>query len=183
MFRAKWVLSLAGCVLLGVSSLQAQDNGLQAGDSEVTPFVGLSDGEGTLGVSYGKALSDKLFIQGEFSYIALGSSSSVLPGGSFDISAKALNFNGTVQYNFTNAFKNNSKFVPYAGAGLGVTRTSVSSDVPGFSASASDTSLMFNIGGGLRYYVKPNWGLRPELMLFAGDGSYARFAVGLFFQF
>jgi opacity protein-like surface antigen len=184
MSQAQWLLTFAGCALLGLAPLQAQDNaGLTQGKSEVTGFVGIADGEGTLGGSYGKAISDKLFAQGEFSYIALGSSSTVTPGGTYDVSASAINFNGGVQYNFTNLFTNNSKIVPYAGAGLGVTRSSVSADLPGFSSSASDTAFLLNFGGGLRYYLRPNWGLRPEFMIFAGDGSYARFSVGLFYQF
>lgn len=152
-----------------------------AGDNEVTGFAGIADGEATFGGAYAKALSEKLFAVGEFSYIALGSQSASIVG--VETSAKAVNFNGGVHYNFPNLFGNKSRLVPYAGAGLGVTRVSVKASVAGFSGGGSDSSFLFNFGGGARYYVGPKWGIRPEVMVFAGDGSYARFTVGVFYHF
>lgn len=178
-----WLLAAILAGMPGAATLDAQDNALTRGESEVTVFAGLADGEGTFGGAFGKAVTDRIFVLGEMSYIAGGSSSSISSVGQYEASANALNFNGTLQYNFTNVFKDKSKFVPYAAAGLGITRVSASASGPGFSSSASDSSFLFNFGGGLRYYVKPNWGLRPELMVFAGNGSYARFAIGLFYQF
>jgi hypothetical protein len=40
-----------------------------------------------------------------------------------------------------------------------------------------------SIGGGARYYVKDRWGFKPELMVFAGEDSFVRLGVGMFYQF
>lgn len=174
-----WFATALSTVLLTAVPLAAQNSGLERKGGEVTAFVGVADGEATFGGSYAKPFNDKILMLGEASYFALGSQSA----GLYDVSANAFNFNVGMHYNFFNAFKNNAKFVPYVGGGVGITRASVSSDLPGFAASASDSSFLLNFGGGLRYYVKPTWGIRPELMVFTGNGSYTRLAVGLFYRF
>jgi hypothetical protein len=47
----------------------------------------------------------------------------------------------------------------------------------------SATSFGANIGGGARWQTGTNWGVRPEIKVFVGDGSYGRFTVGLYYKF
>lgn len=155
--------------------LAAQDEHLGKGTSEVTGFGGIADSQGTFGGAYGRAITDRIFVFGEGSYIT-GDSTNV---AGFSASGSAMNFHGGVHY----SFRNRSKLVPYGAAGLGITRMSASASGGGLSISGSNSSLLFNFGGGARYYVGRNWGIRPELMVFAGDGSYVRAGAGLFFQF
>lgn len=172
--------AVAAAFLASAAQMKAADEyGLSKGETEAAGFVGFADGELTLGGTVGKAVTDKIFVLGDLGYIAGGSASAA----GFRTSAHALTFGAGMQYNFRNAFKGNPKFVPYAGAGLSLVRVSASASGGGISASASDSSLMLNLGGGLRYYMTPKWGFRPELMIFAGDGSFVRAAVGIFYQF
>jgi opacity protein-like surface antigen len=171
-------------LLMSASALSAADEfGLDKGENEASGLVGISDGNLTLGGSYGKAVTDKILVLGELSYISGGSASGTAAGTTFKASAHALGVGLGLHYNFNGVFKSNPNLVPYAGAGIGVLRYSASSSGGGFSASASDSSLFFQFGGGLRYYVRPNWGLRPEVMIFAGKDTFVRAAVGIFYQF
>ena len=47
----------------------------------------------------------------------------------------------------------------------------------------SDTDFYASFVGGARYYVKDNWGFKPELTIFAGSDTFFRFAAGMFYQF
>jgi hypothetical protein len=158
-----------------------QEGSFDKGENEVAGYIGVSDGGLTVGGSYGKGYSDKISIHGDFSHVFLGSTNFGAGFGSY--SAGLTNINGTVQYHFKDVV--GPKFVPYAAGGLGVSRFGYSYTGTilngGFGDSA--TRVYLNLGGGARYYVKDDWGIRPELMLFLGSGSYARFSVGIFKQF
>ncbi|MDX1984860.1 MAG: outer membrane beta-barrel protein [Bryobacteraceae bacterium] len=159
--------------------MAAEDNAIEKGESEAVGFAGLADGNLTMGGAFGKGVTDKIFAYGELSFLK-GDSASF---NGVKASSNAIGFGGGAQYNFNKLFKSNPRWVPYAGAGLSLFRFSAKSSFGGVSASASATDLFLNFGGGLRYYMKPNWGFRPELMIFAGDGSFIRATVGLFYQF
>jgi len=161
----------------------------QKGNIEVTGNLGvvggISGSHGSFGGSIGAPVSDRLILSGDLSYIPLGGSTVTIFDSTTKSSAKAFNFNGNLQYQF----KPTRAVVPYAGAGLGFLHSSfeTSSDGLGlgsFSAQASSTDMYFNMGGGLRYYVKgQHWGFKPEFMIFAGSNTYVRFAGGIFYQF
>jgi hypothetical protein len=157
-------------VLLAAHPALAQTSyGLVKGKAEVTGFGGFVAGvgtHGTVGGSAGVPLSERLFVHGELSYIPLSSR------------VTGLNFNAGAHYAFDNVAQN-PRIVPYLGGGLGFLRTSA--DIG--PIDASDTSFYVNFGGGARYYVDDRWGFRPELMIFAGDETYVRIAIGVFFQF
>jgi opacity protein-like surface antigen len=155
--------------------------------AEVTGTVGVVGGIGShasLGGSIGAPITDRLILSGDLFYIPMGSNSVTVGGQTTNSSASALNFNGNLQYQFNPTHS----VVPYAGAGIGLLRTSaeVSTNNPlpnTIRVSASSTDAYFNFGGGLRYNVKPNWGFRPEFMFFAGSNTFVRFAGGIFYQF
>ena len=157
------------------------------GSTEVTGHLGIVGGMGShasLGGSLGVPVTDNLSLHGDFSYIPMGRDSVTMFGTTTSASASALNFNGTLQYQF----KATGSAIPYAGVGLGFLRSSfnTSSNFPGltsFSASGSSTDLYLNVGGGLRYFVNGRWGFKPELMIFAGPNTYVRLAGGIFYRF
>jgi Outer membrane protein beta-barrel domain len=154
---------------------------------EVTGHLGLIGGigsHGSFGGSLGVPVTDRLSLSGDLSYIPFGGSSVTVGGATASSSARAINFNGSLLYQF----KPSRSSVPYAGAGLGFLRTSFSSSSSGFGtgsleASGNSTDLYFNVGGGLRYYVRERWGFKPEFMIFAGSNTYVRLSGGMFFQF
>ena len=39
----------------------------------------------------------------------------------------------------------------------------------------------FHTGAGLRYYIRPHWGIRPELKIIASKETYYRLSVGIFY--
>ena len=157
------------------------------GQAEVTGNVGVVGGIGShasLGGSIGTPMTDRLVLSGDFFYIPMGSSTVTVGTATTNTSASAFNFNGNLQYQF----KPEHSVTPYAGAGIGFLRSSaeVSTNNPlpnTIRIKASSTDAYFNFGGGFRYYVKKNWGFRPEFMFFAGSNTFVRFAGGIFYQF
>jgi opacity protein-like surface antigen len=156
------------------------------GQVEATGQLGLVGGIGThasIGGSLGYAYTERIFLQGELSYIPLGGGSVSILNVETSGSAKAINFNASAYY----LFPTSGMVAPYAGGGLGITRTSanVSTTAGGvnFSADSSATDLYVNFGGGLRYHMNDRWGFKPELMIFAGSETYIRVAAGVFYQF
>jgi hypothetical protein len=168
-----------------VASIGAYGQGI--GNMEVTGNLGIVSGigsHGSFGGSIGAPITDRLILAGDVSYIPMGGASVTIAGATTSSSSKAFNFNGNLQYQF-NAVR---AVVPYAGAGLGFVRSSFNSSSTGFgpgsfSVSGSSTDLYFNVGGGIRHYVRERWGFKPEFMVFAGSNTYVRFAGGIFYQF
>jgi hypothetical protein len=172
-------------VFVVVTSIASYGESL--GNFEVTGNLGVVSGigsHGSFGGSVGAPISDHLILSGDLSYIPLGGASVTFNGISSSSSAKAFNFNGNLQYQF----KARRATVPYAGVGLGFLHSSFSSssNVSGaglMNAQGGSTDMYFNVGGGLRYYVKERWGFRPDFTVFAGSNTYVRFAGGIFYQF
>jgi len=172
-------------VFVAVTSIASYGQGV--GNFEVSGNLGVVSGigsHGSFGGSLGAPISDHLILSGDLSYIPMGGASVTFNGATASSSAKAFNFNGNLQYQF----KARRATVPYAGAGLGFLHSSFSSssNLPGAGAlnmQGGSTDMYFNVGGGLRYYVKERWGFRPEFMVFAGSNTYVRFAGGIFYQF
>ena len=128
---------------------------LVPGSTEAVAFVGGSDGHGTIGAGLAKAINTRWLAIGELAYV----------------NSRAVEFGGNAHYLFP---IKNPKFTPYALVGLGVFHS---------SAGRGSTSFGANIGGGARWQTGDNWGVRPELKIFVGDGSYARFTIGLYYKF
>ena len=155
-------LMLAFVVLTSIAS---HGQGVLSSNIEVAAYLGVVGGigsHGTIGGSVGAPVSDPLILSGDFSFIPTGGGRVTVPGASTRTSSRAFNFNGNLQYQF----KPTRAVVPYAGAGLGLLRSSFeasSSGLPGtVSIQGSSTNMYFNVGGGMRYYVRERWGLRPE---------------------
>jgi hypothetical protein len=174
-------------VVMVASVATTYGQSITPGNMEVTGHLGIVSGigsHGSFGGSLGVPVSNNLILSGDLSYIPMGGSNVTVQGATSSSSAKAFNFNGTLQYQF----KQQRAIAPYAGAGLGMLHSSfdTSSNIagaPSFSASGSSTDLYFNIGGGMRYFVNERWGFKPELMIFAGPNTYVRLAGGIFYRF
>ena len=180
------VLAIAAFVIVA-SVASSYGQGIAPGNMEVTGHLGIVSGigsHGSFGGSLGIPVRDNFILSGDLSYIPMGGGNVTTPSSTTSASAKAINFNGTLQYQF----KRTHAGVPYAGAGLGFLHSSFETSgnvlgVPSFSVASSSTDLYFNIGGGLRYFVNERWGFRPELMVFAGPSTYIRLAGGIFYRF
>jgi Outer membrane protein beta-barrel domain len=182
------VIAAAVVCLVVASSGYAQQ--LDKGSVETTGQVGIATGIGThasFAGTVGTAVTRNVFVLGEFGWIPTGGSSASgsSPAGSFYFNSggNVFSFMGGLQYQF----KETHSFVPYGGLALGLVHSSgnVESTVGGSTQNVYESSDHFYVsfGGGARYYVKDRWGFKPELMIFAGDDSYFRFGVGMFYQF
>jgi len=188
MTEMRWSLWLAviSLVLYGdVVSLKAAE--IEAGTAQVAGFGGLVAGigtHGTVGGGVAYAARERVLAVGEFSYIPGGSQKVTGAGFTAKASARAYDFNGGIHFQFP---LKEPKAVPYVGAGIGALHGSASGSatVMGstFSSKVSATDFYFNFGGGLRYYISDRWGVRPELKIFAGDETFLRLAIGIFYQF
>lgn len=173
-------------VLVACLAMSAAAYAQESRQIEANAQVGIVSGIGTHG-SFGAGIStplaERVLGYGEFSYIPLGGSTSTIPGLQTGAGARAYNFNVGGQYQFSPS----GSMTPYAGFGLGMLRTSssYSSSFGGTTVSGGTSSndLYFNLGGGVRYFVNEGWGLRPELMIFAGSNTHIRLGAGVFYHF
>lgn len=159
----------------------------EPGTTEAAAFGGLVAGvgtHGTLGGGVAYAATKRVWAVGEFSYIPGPSEMFAVLGVVGKMTARAYDFNAGIHYQFPTK---ELKAVPYVASGLGGLRGSASARVTYMGQSQvvkeSDTSFYFNVGGGLRYRISGNWGIRPELKIFAGDDTFVRVAIGIFYQF
>lgn len=188
MMANRWLLRLLVVLPVwwaGIAPLRAAET--EAGSAEAVGYGGLVAGIGThgsLGGAVAYAATKRILAVGEFSYIPGGSQKAAGGGFAAKASARAYDFNGGIHFQFP---LKEPKAVPYVGAGVGVLHGSASgtTTVQGrtYSSKVSGTDFYFNLGGGLRYYVSDRWGIRPELKIFAGDQTFVRLAIGIFYQF
>jgi len=177
-------VAVISCILMAGAVGYGQD--LARGQVEATGQLGLVGGIGThasVAGSVGAAYTERIFFQGELSYIPLGGGSVNLLGVESEGSAKAINFNAGAQF----LFPRSAAIAPYAGIGLGILRSTASASTTfggqTFGSDTSSTDFYVNLGGGVRYYMSDRWGIKPEFMLFAGSETYIRVGAGVFFQF
>jgi hypothetical protein len=161
---------------------------MHQGQIEATGQVGFVSGigtHGTFGGSVGGALNERVLVFGEFLYIPLGSSTVNVLGVNRNVSARGFNFDGGLQYQF----RKYGSMVPYAGVGLGLLHSSASISNSfsfqglNFSTGGSSNDFYANLGGGVRYYVTEQWGIRPEFTIFAGPNTFVRIGAGFFYEF
>jgi hypothetical protein len=51
----------------------------------------------------------------------------------------------------------------------------------GATFAVHEFNFGFHTGGGLRYYIRPDWGIRPEFKVIVSNRTYTRFTVGIFY--
>jgi outer membrane protein with beta-barrel domain len=179
--KARGAAILTSALLAFCSGAAAQE--LKQGSSEVVGYVGLNSSSGSgfeVGGGYGYALRSNLLAIGEVGYLAGGGGyASNLPGTGF--SSHGFEFNGNVHYLFI--LKNLPKFTPYALGGIGIDHYSFSYNSNVFGYSASITTAGVNIGGGARWQLGDNWGLRPEWKILVGNHIAESLTGGIYYQF
>lgn len=78
------------------------------------------------------------------------------------------------------------RWAPYGLLGIGllydVYQTVLLSPALAGFANRSKTNFEFSTGGGVRYYVKDNWGIRPEVRVFISNRTFTRISVGVFYD-
>jgi hypothetical protein len=200
MLNVNYFIPAAALVILAAAPAAGQEMQVVSGTEITASGGGLAIQDGgahtLLAGSVGTAVSRRIQVFGEFAFSPLGSDSATFTSqdvsGSGTSKGRFYDINGGIRYHFP---LRGSKLMPYVigGAGMGYAVQNVSVTVrTGGTQVTEDTSVGgsqfgFNGGGGLRYAVSRNFGLRPEFRLFryVGDEpvtSY-RFAVGVYYQF
>jgi len=148
----------------------------------VTASVSGSNFDWYAGGSFGYAVRPSLLIVGQTNYNHAGSANISTSDGTFSSSLSLTDFTGGVHWQLP---VGSQKLVPYLAVEAGGTRVagSVSGSALPVSVSTSSTARTFEFGGGVRYYIHPSWGIRPEVMVVRIPGTtYVRIGVGVFWQ-
>lgn len=180
MFKHTSLLAIVALALFlpGFRGVAAAEE-LEEGSTEVLGFAGFATDN--LGAAFGggiqHAFRPRWLLSAEFGLFTVEESDF----GTIDIDTSAWAFDANAHYLFP--LEQNERFTPYVLGGLNITRISVDGSVPGFSVSAGDTNVGLNVGGGARWKLGDNWGLRPEVKFTIADGSYSRVSLGIYYRF
>ena len=52
---------------------------------------------------------------------------------------------------------------------------------PTAAVAIDEFNFGFHTGGGVRYYIREGWGIRPELKVVVSHRTYTRFTIGFFY--
>jgi len=162
-FRIVRAATLPTLVLLTLCSAAAAQE-LTEGSREVVGYVGGIERDGgafTLGGGYGYALRPRWLVIGELGFV----NGDGLHG---------VEFGANAHYLFP--LSNYPKVTPYGLVGLGIAHV-------GCDGCNGVTAGGINFGGGARWQVGKNWGIRPEIKFLAGNHFYTRFTAGVYYQF
>ena len=165
----------------------------QAGESSAGEFSGYTgvafqsiNTHPTVGASTGLSFSRYGIALIDASYIPLGSSTLRNYAKPVTINSSRLyDFNFTIHVRLPLR----ERWEPYgiAGAAFLFSSYQVASidkaGSVGAFAGRTDANFGFETGGGLRYYVAKNWGVRMELRYTASTRGFTRLLSGLFYQF
>ena len=176
--------ALALACLCGPGDLLGQSS--ETGVGEVAAFGGGTFGIGShalVGGSTGRSFSKYAIGLIETAFSPLGSST-VRPapaGGPIDTS-RLYDFNLGVHIRVPVK----DRWAPYAILGGGLLWNTFDQTVAGPQGTASikhydNFDFGFQTGAGLRYYIRDNWGIRPELKVVVSKQTYTRFSVGIFY--
>jgi hypothetical protein len=75
------------------------------------------------------------------------------------------------------------RWAPYAlvGGGLVFDTFRAYAGPQGALIRIEDFKMAFQTGGGVRYYIRENWGIRPEFKVVVSSRTYTRMAIGVFY--
>jgi len=163
----------------------------QAGDpelAEASAFGGFVSGIGThgfVGAGAGMAIGKYFQGVGEVSFAPIGSNTiRDHPATQTVQQSRVYDFNFSLHVQFPIG----KKLAPYAIAGPSVIWNSFQSTTvgPGGDVKAlavNETNFGFHTGGGVRYYLPHDWGIRPEVRVVISAKTYVVTSVGLFYTF
>lgn len=134
-------------------ALRAED--VVKGQREVLGFVGgVTDGGGaTFGGGLQLGIKPRWLFAGELGWVNAGRNNTVI------------SVDANVHYLFP--LRNNPKITPYVLGGLGFL----------------DDHIGLNLGGGIRWAVGTDWGIRPEIKVNIQDNTSSRLSVGFYKRF
>jgi opacity protein-like surface antigen len=175
-------------LLLAVCLLAPLELPAQSGESEVGEVAAFGGGIAGLGAhpavggSTGLAFSRYAVGLIETSYSPLGSDAlRKIPAGTLVDTSRLYDFN----FSFHIRVPVRERWAPYAILGGGFLWNTFNQSVtgtPGNVASSTSTwNFGFHTGGGLRYYIRDNWGICFELRVIVSSQTYTRFSVGIFY--
>ena len=178
------ILVAAGWVFVPATGC-AQPGDL-TGTGEFTGFVAGSFGMGThpaAGGSAGTDFSRYGMALVEVAYQPLGTRTiQPWPAASTVNRSYLLDFNFCVHVRIPIK----SRWAPYAIAGVGLLWDGVKQNSTGPYGNAIFKNFnQFNgaleTGGGVRYYIRENWGIRPEAKVIVSKTTYTRVSMGIFY--
>ncbi|HTS65827.1 MAG TPA: outer membrane beta-barrel protein [Candidatus Acidoferrales bacterium] len=169
------------CVLASVALAQpaANDQG------ELAAFTGGAFGLGshwTVGGTAGLGLSKYAMVMFEGSYTPLGqdtlrSHPSPWPAQGSRLLDLNLSVHVTIPVR--------DRVIPYVILGGGTLWDAYDHAVTGPGGTVvtrvNEWNFGFHTGGGLRYYIRDNWGVRPELRVTVSNRTYTRLSMGVFY--
>ncbi|TMP96329.1 MAG: porin family protein, partial [Verrucomicrobia bacterium] len=171
-------------IAMGPAALEAQSD--KTGEGELSAYAGAVFGMGAhpaVGSSTGTAFSRYATALIDVSYMPLNSdtllssptTAAYRGSGLFDF---ALCVNVQIPVG--------RRWAPYGilGAGLlyNVYQAALLTPAGAGFADRSKTNFEFSTGGGVRYYVADNWGIRPEVRVFISGRNFTRISVGVFYD-
>jgi len=167
------------------AALDAQSN--KTGDGELSAYTGAAFGLGThaaVGGRTGTAFSRYAIGLIDISYMPLGRETMIS-------GPRAAIYRASGLYDFALSFHIQipvrKRWAPYGilapGLLYNVYQTAVLTPAAAAFVDRSKTNFEFSTGGGVRYYVKDNWGVRPEVRVFISARNFTRISVGVFYDF
>jgi len=76
------------------------------------------------------------------------------------------------------------RWAPYGilGCGLVFNKFNAITGPNGALIGIDDFKFAFHTGAGLRYYIREDWGIRPEVKVIVSTRTYTRFTIGIFYN-
>jgi hypothetical protein len=166
-------------------SLCAQPDETEGG--EVSAFTGGILGLGshpTFGGSAGGVISKYALALFEGSYTPLGQST-IQPWPARSTVARSHLTDFNVSFHIRIPIKH-SRWSPYGIAGVGLLWDALRQetvDPHGIAVSYhwNQFNAGFHTGGGVRYFIGENWGIRPEFKVIISKETYTRASIGIFY--
>jgi hypothetical protein len=177
-------IAIAGLVLAAAALAQPGETDV----GELAAYTGFAAGGlGThplVGGSGATALSRYLLAQVDASWVPLGRRTLRSYPGIATTQSNLYDFNCSVQIRVPVR----KRWAPYAILGAGVLYNPYHIQALGsqgaiYLSSQSDTAFGFETGGGVRYYVANNWGVRGEYRYTISSRNFSRLVGGVFYQF
>jgi Outer membrane protein beta-barrel domain len=189
---AQWkILTIACWMLVSPALMSAQFND---GDGEVAAFGGGTFGLGgahpAVGASSGISFSRYGIALIEAAFSPLGDETLRRRTGARVESSRLFDFNFSVHVQVPVR----RRWAPYGIVGAALlydafraVPTGAPQDEPGQTPPAAvfavdEFNFGFQTGGGARYYIGEDWGIRPEFKVIVSNRTYTRFTIGIFYK-
>ena len=179
----RWIVVLTFLCLVG-PPLLAQSG--ESGIGEVAAFGGGTSGIGShafAGGSSGIAFSRYALGVLDVSYSRFGHDTLRKYPGQESQNSNLFDFNFSAHIRYPI----NRKWAPYGIVGPSLLwnryqAASAGAGGAGVYVSRNDMNFGFHTGGGVRYHINDNWGIRPEVRVVISNQTYVAFSLGVFFN-